>query len=472
VYPGWLALGSGDPIYGAPYIEIVNNARVFAYARNMGICWLQECEDCETANQVLPGGGVYTSPGQDHAPWFDPDNPDTWGFLGVVGLDVQGDFTSTRAVTVSNAVTFGGVLGPPYFGPRTLVVRCLAVAVDECSLTAGLEWLNFFAGNPEEPCLGDNLTFFDCCPCMCEDDDAEGQCWPNDYDSFNAGPACDTDNLWPATYDELILGPDPSLGPWCLWPRIYNDLNAGPPSWSCCAHSCVVPYLRQYYNAMITGGPTVIQHPKMNTSGAMAEFELTIVAANPAKHTLPDPFSPLPPDSGGVLITDPPDPVVEPTPDPFDLPGVTSMRSLARTLTRTEPLPAFTPAMQWLRRELPWHAPEGRSFSEKAPVIQIVSYSEQAEQVRIGLWAGDVRLAGWLIPFIPPNTILTIDNSRRVAIVNHSGEIRRLGAFVRDWRGDPIKYISVPHGNYRLTIDQEVDKAVRLLLRASAVSVS
>jgi len=471
VYPGWLALGSGDPIYGSPYIEIVNNARVFAYARNMGICWLQECEDCDTIDQVLPGGAVYTSPGNDQAPWFDQDNPDTWGFLGVVGLDVQGDFTSTRSVTVSNAVTFGGVLGPPYFGPRTLVVRCLAVAVDECSLTAGLEWLNFFAGNPAEPCLGDNLTFFDCCPCMCEGEDPLGSCWPIDYNGFAAGPACDLDNQWPVTYDGLIVGPPLEDSPWCLWPVTYNELDGGPPSWSCCAHQCVVPYIRQYYNCMITAGPNVLQHPQMHTQGAMAEFELTIVAANPAKHTLPDPFAPLPLD-GGVIIEDPPDESTQPVPDPFITPGQPTMRSVAATLTRAVPETVLPLPTRWLRRELDWRTIGPHTYTEKAPVLELISYSEQAEQVRIGLWSGDVRLAGWTIPFLPPNTVLTIDNSRRAVFANHNGEVRRLSSFVRDWRGDPIKFLSVPHGAYRLTGDQEVDKAVRLLLRASAVAGS
>lgn len=677
MYAGWLAIGPGNPLDDAPYVEIVNNARAYAYARNMGICWLQACEDCDAATMVTPGGNVFTSPGLDKAPWYDFNNPDTWGFLGVVGLDVQGDINSTRNVAVNNAVTTGGVLGPPYFGPRTLVLRCLAVAVDECSLTAGLEWLNFFAAQPSQPCLGDNLTFFDCCPCMCEDDTPTGPCWVDVYSELKDGPSKCEPDWWPYSYADLMTGPiappsggDPGSTPlldepfddlnawvnkvgsptvvpggrrgtalklttgqqisyrvpvadesdtmtmgtafktttlatsttspilfrsdngitnhaalqwrpdgslrivrgstvlagptapglittnawhyvevqiklgdapngavtvrlnneqvihatgidtrgggtklgfdtlmltaaspvgsqtlyddlyvkmgagqvfmgdhtippetdWCVWPQRYKDLVTGPPSWSCCAHSCVLPYLRQYYNAMVTAGPTVLQHPSMHTQGAMAEFELTIVAADPAKHAMPYPGAAMVTTSATHIV----DAVTPPSslpPDPFSVPGLTAMRVLADVITRPAPAPELNPPTEWLRDEQTW--PSGGGVLQRMqPLIEITSYDKQAEMVRVGLWAGDERIGGWLIPFIPAHTILLIDGSHRSVVANRGGDSRTLSGFVKDWGGRLPSWPDLPHGNYRITVDQEVGRAVRLLFRASTVSAT
>jgi hypothetical protein len=467
VYPGFLTLGTGNPISTGSFVELVNNTRAYAYARNMGICWLQECEDCPTTAQVLPGGGKYRSPALDRAPWYDENNTDTWGFLGVIGLDVQGDVSATRSVTVQNAVTYGGVLGPPYFGPRTLVVRCLAVAVDDCALAAGLEWLNFFASTPTQPCIGDSLTFFDCCPCMCEDPDPMGTCWPATYGELAPpGPPC-KENWWLSTYADLVAGPPLAVEQWCWWPRIYEQLSAGPPPWSCCADACVVPYLRQYYNVMVTSGPNVLQAPAMYTQGALAEFELTLVAADPAKHALPGAAASTT-TFGGVVVSTATEPVPVPD-DPFAVPGQTRLQDLANVLTRPAPLPAYDLPDEWLREALWWDNTEYRMLARTAPLIELTAYDDHAEHVRVGLWSGDVRVAGWLVPFLPAHSILAIDNAQRAVIVTRDGDPRRLAGFVKDWDADPISYAELPHGNYRVTIDQEVDRAVRLMLRVSSI---
>ena len=113
MWPGWIALGPGDPFIGDDYVELVNNQRAYSYTRQAGISWLQECLDCPEAGLVMPGGPEFISPSVDPAPWYDVNNPDTWGFYGVVGLEVVGADASTRQVTITNTLQAGGIAGPP-----------------------------------------------------------------------------------------------------------------------------------------------------------------------------------------------------------------------------------------------------------------------------------------------------------------------------------------------------------------------
>ncbi|HEY6415388.1 MAG TPA: hypothetical protein VIX41_04090, partial [Acidimicrobiales bacterium] len=191
MYPGWVLIGDSPyDLEGDFRHELINNARAYAYAEQAGICWLQQCLDCPTVELAIPGGPNFVSPKDDPAPWFDADNPDTWGFLGIIGLDVQGVDSSTRHANVTEALTGGGVIGPSYYGPRTIVVRGLAIATDDCSLQAGLDWFRFQCDVTQDPCRGDNFNYFDCCPCMCDDPTGGGPCWAELYFELRLGPTC------------------------------------------------------------------------------------------------------------------------------------------------------------------------------------------------------------------------------------------------------------------------------------------
>ena len=233
MFEGWMIIGTNDPV-GNPgdFAEIVNNPRAYAYAYDAGLCWLQQCGDCDTAAVVTPGF-PYASPVLDPAPWYDPNDPDSAGFLGVIGLDVVGEESSTRQAEVKMGLSGIGIIGPTYMGPRTLVVRALAIATDDCSLQYGLTWLRKQYGTTFDPCAGDTLTFFDCCPCICEDDLRASDCWATSYAELKGDPACAT-TFWPNTYGELITGPPTPTDEWCIWIDLYRELKVGPPQWACC----------------------------------------------------------------------------------------------------------------------------------------------------------------------------------------------------------------------------------------------
>lgn len=382
MYPGYISIGTENPLLpGLQVYEIVNNQRAYAYAAEAGICWLHECDACPQTAVIVPGPSEYVSVAADPAPWYRANNPDSEDFLGVVGLEVTGVEDSTRQATVTMGLTGGGIIGPTYMGPRTLVVRALAIALDECSLQYGLSWLRTQYNTTFNPCSGDPVTFFDCCPCLCESTETHenpcwavtyrelrttpacdvvywpktyidiisgppptsdewcdwpkiylrldtgptgwtcseaGPCWAESYEELRLEPGCDPE-YWPDTYGDIIKGPPADSEEWCAWPDHYYTLRSGPPPWSCCVQACIVPYIRQFKNCRVTAGPTVLRHPVMHSMGAMAEIEFTIVAADPTLYSLPYVVPNVGAMLGTEVITDAP--VAAPTeqPDPWAL---------------------------------------------------------------------------------------------------------------------------------------------------------
>ena len=165
----------------------------------------------------------------------------------------------------------------------------------------------------------------------------------------------------------------------------------------CCVDECVVPYLRQFYNSRITAGPVILRQPVMNTCGAVAEIEMTFVAADPRKYTMP----------AAALRT-----VVEPgdayddvevsavdEPDPFAIPGVTVARRAATAVaTRTVERQALRTT--WVRST---HTSVERTATMRtsAPIVMVAAVDGDVGEVRLGLWRGEHRVGGFWLPFIP-----------------------------------------------------------------------
>ena len=498
MYPGWITIGTQDPV-GNPegmFLEVINNPRAFAYAANACIRWLHDCNNCDNVVKTLPGS-PYVSPKFDPAPWYDPDDPDSEGFLGLIGLDVEGEESSTRQTSVKMGLNGIGIIGPSYMAPRTLVVRALAIATDECSLQYGLTWLRAQYRNMHNPCGGDTLTFYDCCPCMCEDDSEQMDCWAETYRELRQAPPClydgwwvhtydeekagplnlevpwwpDTydeemqgditmtwwyttydeekygppsDDYWPESYGELRDGPDIHNDPtWCKWIDTYRELRLGADlGWSCCVQECVVPYLRQFYNVRVTEGPTLLSAPALNSEGAIAEIEFTIVAADPVVHGIPQQRSGGTWAEGGT-------PIVDTAPPP---PFVNPYRDAPVTV------PEFVPA-EWLRDSFDVTPLKEQILTGVEPRLRVRA-AARTGPIRLGVWAGETRVAGYTIPFVAQNSAVVVSGSE--AFYTSPDGYEPLPAFVRDWDGKWPRPVELPHGNYRVTVDQHPDAAVKV----------
>lgn len=644
MYAGWLMLGDSPFTVGGQSHEIINNARAYAYARDGGICWLQECEECPATEIVVPGA-PFVSVKDDPAPWFDETNPDTLGFYGVIGLEVQGADDSTRHATVTEALVGGGAIGPTYYSPRTIVIRGLAVAAEECALQAGLDWLRFQCDVSMDPCRGDNFNFFDCCPCMCVGDEPGGPCWATTYRELRLGPLCTkpegdpprlmasvgqvyTDNpgdlppeftiavrvrgpfndltdpspqvlisqgtvasepswelgrypatdpffpgglyfqwndgsgprllnigatpiteewvdvaitinrddglgfsritgwwsenkglswskaeetvnipivdfavtsevivggrppldglggtgndtfdiavatfitgitpetadelwrfdgedipfptaadepyvwtdprgrtwstfqnealhpqeagqagaWWPDTYLELRTGPPMPDDDWCDWPDIYVELKTGPAAWACCNDLCIVPYYRQFHNARIVSGPTILRHPVLNSNGALMEVEFTIVAADPSEYGLPGKVSgaPAPLTMGTAAAPDP----------------------------------------GWTRETLDVPPdPRGRWLMTSVPTVRLAALDGPSGVVMLSMVDGTgTAVVGVTINPMPQGATVVVDLARRECTVNGTID------FCEGWYGPPRNFDISRNGPWVLTLDQE-----------------
>lgn len=242
MYQGYIACGMDDPFAVPPMesTEIINNSRAYAYAKWAALPWVVPCDECDGVEVITSQGQGFLSPILDPAPWYDVNNPDSWGFLGVLGMEITGGSDSTRQANVSMSLSGIGVIGRTYLGPRTMVVRAICIAKDDCSLEYGLGWLRLACTNTMNPCGGDPVTFFDCCPCICTETEGPEECWADTYFELETFPLCESQPClppdcanWVDTYDELITGDgaDPLAFP--NWPETYEELDTGPADATC-----------------------------------------------------------------------------------------------------------------------------------------------------------------------------------------------------------------------------------------------
>jgi hypothetical protein len=469
VYAGYLALGAPDIVFAnVPFVELVNSSRAYAYTRQAGIPWLKECDDCPETSTVVPGGGAgWMGPALDPAPWYDPQNPDTEGFLGVVGLEVTGAESSTRQAKVTQTIIGGGAVGPAYYAPKYLVVRALAIGADECGLQAGLDWMRYSTGATEDNCLGDTLTFFDCCPCVCESDEPSGPCGVQTYAELRDGPTACNPQWWPESYGGLKLGPPIGDVEWCRWVMVYRELRDGLPPWACCVDACVVPYLRQYRNTRIIEGPTVLRHPQMSC-GAMAEVEFTIVAGDPTEYGTPAPVAQLlSGGTGGLILLGQPAARVQ-RESPRDRFGIGP-----RTVLPVEPTRVLQPVAtveQWARMSTETGNDErGNILRFRRPIVYLRTFTESTGALRVGVWRNGERLVGWTLAGLPEHAVVVIDGASRSVMSVEADGMVPLPGLVRDWDGGPMTWPDLPNGRFELTLDQDADVSAEVTASLSLV---
>lgn len=168
MYSGFLAFSG---------VELVSTPRAAAYARAMGITSVR-CDDCDTLPRALYDS-PYTSPDQDDAPWWDPIEPASKDFAGLVGLDITGTSSSVASRTLVNLADNGAALHPLRRTQREVQVRALLLARTECGLSYGYSWLAAALRGQVcgAGCGGDDLCFFTCCPpCDPPDPDESDTC--------------------------------------------------------------------------------------------------------------------------------------------------------------------------------------------------------------------------------------------------------------------------------------------------------
>lgn len=170
MFTGWLSYAG---------TEIVNEARLFAYTRSLGIPGSQ-CEDCPTLRTAFEHD-PYTTPAADNAPWYDADIPESGQVAGfyIRAIDGLGD-TATRRV--DELARNGGIVGARRRSSRQVQMTIQAVAASECAMSYAMGWLaKVLRGSecsPVDPlvtdavgvgCASETLCMLTCCPLVPED---------------------------------------------------------------------------------------------------------------------------------------------------------------------------------------------------------------------------------------------------------------------------------------------------------------
>lgn len=140
---------------------------------------------------VYPGMyGVFVNPGVDNAPWIDPAQPASFGFMGLFLDDLTGwDTTETRSLDAS-ASGRGGILGPAQSPPRHLTAKGWLIATDCAAMEYARRWLaDVLAG---ELCPGCDGLYADILP-LCGAQDGAGL--RRLYDVGLEGLALDTSDV-------------------------------------------------------------------------------------------------------------------------------------------------------------------------------------------------------------------------------------------------------------------------------------
>lgn len=162
-YDGWFRLGGQ---------EVANNERLAAYLAN-GIAPLDAevtVESCDgLAAALVDSWEPYRTPLQDEAPWYDPDDPDTWDFAGILVTEATGLDDSTRTLDVITTLDGAGVAGRPTRGPRTVGMTAVLVGRTTAACQAGLTWLRTLLSgdcdaDEQAATLGAPLEFLTTCP--------------------------------------------------------------------------------------------------------------------------------------------------------------------------------------------------------------------------------------------------------------------------------------------------------------------
>lgn len=154
--------------------EIANAARTLSYLRR-GLANTQQghwelgpgdvCSVLYRGGGGNPTPGKFLSPGADPAPWYDPTEPGSATFLGLVLLDIQG-YDSTIYRTVSNRL--GGLGGATFSKqhrrPRAWKFRGALVSADDAGAEYGLRWLTSALQAGCDGCALSSLSVRLACP--------------------------------------------------------------------------------------------------------------------------------------------------------------------------------------------------------------------------------------------------------------------------------------------------------------------
>lgn len=147
--------------------EIINSSRLSAMiAAGFGpdgiIC--KDCAPCPDLDLGLGQSGDYNPVDN---PWYDPAEPDSWLFAGLLVTSITGLGPGEFIRPVTETAGVGAVIGQGRQIAPVITVTGLLMAASCCASDFGLRWLRQVlrgSCSPRTLCAGDDLTFLSCEP--------------------------------------------------------------------------------------------------------------------------------------------------------------------------------------------------------------------------------------------------------------------------------------------------------------------
>lgn len=133
------------------------------------------------------GAEPYTTPAADAAPWYDPSEPASAEFAGLLITSIEDIDSAPVDRAITGRAGEGAVIGPPRYGPRTITVTGTLIGRSSCAVDYGQRWLTSALRGSLRcgagACNGDDLEYMTCCPTV----PGVGAC---SCDSPCTGPTC------------------------------------------------------------------------------------------------------------------------------------------------------------------------------------------------------------------------------------------------------------------------------------------
>lgn len=385
MFPGYLELGG---------VEIVNNCRTAAYVKN----WLPglkvKCDDAGLNNAL--GDSAYDRPSLDTAPWYRSAVADTADFYGLYCGDVEGDNNSTRAMTITELASDGGVQSLARHGSKELRVKGFMIAKTHAAMEAGWTWLR--AVLDDSPCGGVSLY-----------------CEGRPLNFFKASPAATTVGA---------------------------------------ADALVLKYARVMYRVEPIDGPRVVA--KLNSKHAVIwEVEFVLNAGRPWAFTLPDPTA----TTTGVNASAATETVCPTQTDSYDDLVVDPQAPAVTRPPRPPMITPFTMPSNWSRYVMSVPSSLGARSGRVVPTVVVTTGGSELRQVRIRFYrTGFTDICDFegefFIMYAPANSVLTIDGPRQNISVVTGGKEKPAANLVTGSSGRPVKWPSMACGTaYDIYVD-------------------
>lgn len=159
MFTGWLEYDG---------VELANTNRTKAYAEADCLPWVKDADRCPTLDRTLGITSYGTPATDDDCAWYDPVDPDTYAFKGMMVTAINGVDSSTHEAAVTESLNEGGSVASARHGTRVVVVSGVLVSSNEAGVQVGLDWLENIL-HKGDPCKAEDereprLSLFRACP--------------------------------------------------------------------------------------------------------------------------------------------------------------------------------------------------------------------------------------------------------------------------------------------------------------------